>query len=359
MALSIPLVWADEHRLHEPSAEIWVGVRTPAAELPARADAIRATLVEAGAEVVAATPHDDGPVEAVHDPALLAFLASAWTEWEAAGLPDDPGQDQVVPYIFPHPGLMAGLEPLVPAATWARPGAFCFDTMTLIGRDTWQAARAAADAALTAADLLAEGVPIAYACCRPPGHHVTRSAYGGSCYLNNAAIAAQQLRERGAARVAIIDIDAHHGNGAQSIFWERNDVLTTSVHIDPATGWFPHFLGGASERGQGVGHGSNLNVPLPPGARDDDWLRAVAELVQTARSSGAEALVLALGVDAAGGDPESPLDVTVRGFRDAGRLIGQHGLPIVVVQEGGYDLASIGGLVLATLEGLEEGHGNG
>ncbi len=176
----------------------------------------------------------------------------------------------------------------------------------------------------------------------------------------------QQRRHRGPApprsaarrRVAIVDIDAHHGNGAQSIFWERNDVFTASVHVDPATGWFPHFLGGASERGGGDGLGSNLNVPLPPGTRDDEWLRAVAELVQAARSSGAEALVLALGVDAAGGDPESPLDVTVRGFREAGRLIGQHGLPIVVVQEGGYDLASIGGLVLATLEGLQEGHGN-
>jgi acetoin utilization deacetylase AcuC-like enzyme len=358
MALSLPLVWADEHRLHEPSAEIWVGVRTPAAELPARADAIRATLLEAGATEVAAVPHDDAPLEAVHDPGLLAFLASAWADWEAAGLPTDPGQDQVVPYIFPHPGLLGGLEPQVPAATWARPGAFCFDTMTLIGPGTWAAARAAADAALTAADLVAGGAPLVYACCRPPGHHVTRTAYGGSCYLNNAAIAAQQLRAGGAARVAVIDIDAHHGNGAQSIFWERNDILTASVHVDPATGWFPHFLGGETERGSGDGLGSNLNVPLPPGARDDEWLRAVDVLVQTARSIGAEALVLALGVDAAGGDPESPLDVTVRGFRQAGRLLGQHGLPIVVVQEGGYDLASIGGLVLATLEGLQEGHGN-
>lgn len=358
MTLSIPLVWADDHRLHEPSAEIWVGVRTPAAELPARAEAIRLAVLGAGATEVAASPHGDAPIEAVHDPDLVAFLASAWADWVAAGLPDDPGQDQVVPYIFPHPGLMGGLEPMVPAATWARTGAFCFDTMTLIGPGTWQAARAAADAALTAAELVSAGAPAAYACCRPPGHHVTRSAYGGSCYLNNAAIAAQHLRALGAARVAIVDIDAHHGNGAQSIFWERNDVLTASVHVDPATGWFPHFLGAAVERGGGQGVGSNLNVPLPPGARDDDWLRAVAELAQAARASGAEALVLALGVDAAGGDSESPLDVTERGFREAGRLIGQHGLPVVVIQEGGYDLASIGGLVLATLQGLQEGQGN-
>ncbi len=215
MALSIPLVWSDDHRLHEPDAEIWVGVRTPAAEVPARAEAIRAALVGAGAEVVTAVRHDDSALEAVHDPGLLAFLASAWRDWEAAGLPEDPGQNRVVPYIFPHPGLVGSIEPLVPTATWARPGAFCFDTMTLIGPGTWEAARAAADVALTAADLVAAGATAAYACCRPPGHHVTRGAYGGSCYVNNAAIAAQRLRELGAARVGIVDIDAHHGNGAQ------------------------------------------------------------------------------------------------------------------------------------------------
>ena len=352
MALSIPVVWADEHRLHEPEAEIWVGVRTPATELPARADAIRETLEAAGADVVAAEPHDDAALEAVHDPALLAFLASVWREWEAAGLPDDPGQDRVVPYVFPHPGLLGGLDPLVPAATWARPGAFCFDTMTLIGPGTWEAARAAADAALTAADLVSGGARLAYACCRPPGHHVTRSAYGGSCYLNNAAIAAQRLRGLGADRVGIVDIDAHHGNGAQSIFWERADVFTGSVHVDPATGWFPHFLGTAAERGTGEGLGANLNVPLPPGAGDGDWLRAVAEIAQAARNQGAEAVVLALGVDAAGGDPESPLQVTRAGYCEAGVVVANLGLPCAVVQEGGYDLASIGSLVLATLEGL-------
>ncbi len=355
MALSIPLVWSDDHRLHEPAAEIWVGVKTPAAEVAARAEAIRATLVAAGADVVTAVRHDDAAVEAVHDRGLVAFLARAWRDWDAAGLPEDPGQDSVVPYIFPHPGMMGGIEPLVPAAVWARPGAFCFDTMTPIGPGTWEAARAAADTALTAADLVAAGATAAYACCRPPGHHVTHAAYGGSCYLNNAAIAAQRLRELGAARVGIVDVDAHHGNGAQEIFWERNDVFTCSVHVDPATGWFPHFLGGAGERGGGPGRGANLNVPLQPGAGDRDWLAAVAEIAQAARNNGCEALVLALGVDAADADPESPLRVTRAGYREAGAIVANHGVPCVVVQEGGYDLASIGGLVLATLEGLEEG----
>ena len=355
MALTLPLVWSDAHRLHEPGGEIWVGVRTPGTEVAARADAIREVLAAAGAPVVPAVAHERACLEAVHDGALLRFLEGAWEAWEAASLPHDPGQDRVVPYVFPLPGLLNGRSPLEPAATWARTGAYCFDTMTLIGPGTWKAARGAADAALTAADLVAGGAGAAYACCRPPGHHVTRSVYGGSCYLNNSALAAERLRGHGFDRVAIVDIDAHHGNGAQEIFWHRPDVFTGSVHVDPATGWFPHFLGTADERGDGGGRGANLNVPLPPGAGDSDWVRAVAEVTQAARNNGAEAIVLALGVDAAGGDRESPLDVTASGFRQAGRIVGAHRLPVVVVQEGGYDLGAIGGLVLATLEGLEEG----
>ena len=355
MSLSIPVVWSDACRMHEPQGEIWVGVPTPAADVPARIDVIREALVAAGAEIVQAVVHDESAIASVHDEALLAFLASASRDWEAAGLPDDPGQDRVVPYIFPHPGLMGALAPLVPAATWARPGAFCFDTMTLIGPGTWEAALGAADAALTAAELVSGGRRAAYACCRPPGHHVTRSAYGGSCYLNNAAVAAQELRRLGAARVGIVDIDAHHGNGAQSIFWDRDDVFTGSVHVDPETGWFPHFLGTAAERGIGSALGSNLNVPLPPGTGDADWLRGVAEITRAACSNGAEALVLALGVDAAAGDQESPLQVTRAGYGEAGRIVRATGLPCVVVQEGGYDLDSIGELVLATLEGLDAG----
>jgi acetoin utilization deacetylase AcuC-like enzyme len=397
MALRMPMVWSDLHRLHEPGGEIWVGVRTLGTEVAARADEIRATLVAAGAPVVDAQRYDDSALLAVHSRELLDFLSTAWTEWVAAGLPDDPGQDRVVPYIFPAVGLVPEGEPLLPAATWARTGFFCFDTMTLIGPGTWEAARAAADAALTAVDLVAgadscqsradfstpvpggrqtgtvpkraKSVPVspqsvrgasrvAYACCRPPGHHVTRSLYGGSCYLNNAAIAAQRFREHGVERVALVDIDAHHGNGAQAIFWDRGDVFTVSVHIDPAAGWFPHFLGLAHERGGGSGRGANFNLPLPPGAGDALWLEAVREAVRAARNHGVEALVVALGVDAVASDPESPLQVTEDGYREAGRILGGCGLPTVVVQEGGYDLAAIGGLVLATLEGVEEGLAN-
>jgi acetoin utilization deacetylase AcuC-like enzyme len=261
---------------------------------------------------------------------------------------EEAGQDEVVGYIFPTPGLLAGLEPRVPVALSARTGAWCFDTMTAVGPGTWEAARGAVDAALTAADLALGGAPVAYACCRPPGHHVTRSAFGGSCYLNASAITARYLRDRGMERVAIVDVDAHHGNGAQSIFWNREDVLTASVHVDPGAGWFPHFLGFAEESGP-----SNLNFPLPPGSGDALWLAAVDRVAATAEEHESEALVVALGVDAAADDPNSPLAVTEAGYREAGRRLGALGLPTVVVQEGGYVLETIGPLVRATLEGFE------
>jgi acetoin utilization deacetylase AcuC-like enzyme len=227
--------------------------------------------------------------------------------------------------------------------------------MTLIGPGTWDAARAAVDSALTAVDLVAAGAPYAYACCRPPGHHVCRACYGGSCYLNNSAAAAAALSDRLGGPVAVLDIDAHHGNGTQEIFYDRGDVLVGSVHVDPGAGWFPHFVGFADETGSGDGASANKNLPLAPGAGDEPWLDAVNELAEWARTAGATSLVVPLGVDAAPGDPESPLRVSAAGFRRAGRLLGGLGLPTVLVQEGGYDLESLGQLVREALLGVEEG----
>ncbi len=354
MALRLPVVWTDAHRLHDPGAEIWVGVRAPATEVAERAELIRAELSEAGARLVSAEPHADDALLAVHAEELVGYLRVAWSEWERAGLAADPGQDRVVPYFFRHPGLTGSLEPREPVAPWARPGMHCFDTMTLVGPGTWEAARGAVDAALTAADLVLAGERVAYACCRPPGHHVTRTVYGGSCYLNNASVAAEHLRREGVARVAVLDIDAHHGNGAQSIFWERGDVFTGSLHVDPGAGWFPHVLGFADERGGGPGEGANLNLPLPPATEDADWLAALDVLVEAAREHASDALVVPLGVDAATGDPEAPLAVSAAGLREAGRRLGGLGLPTVLVQEGGYDLEVIGLLVREVLEGFEE-----
>jgi acetoin utilization deacetylase AcuC-like enzyme len=354
MALAMPVVWSDRHRLHDPGGEVWVGVRIPGTELPARAEAIHAALADAGARFVDAQPQPDDALLAVHDDALIEYLASAWDDWETAGLPEDPGQDRVIPYVFAHRGLSDA--PAIPTAPAARAGYFAYDTMTLIGPGTWEAARAAVDVAVTAADLVLAGAPAAYACCRPPGHHATRTSFGGSCYLNNTAAAAARLRAGLDGSVAVIDVDAHHGNGTQAVFYERGDVLVGSVHVDPGAGWFPHFVGFAGETGAGAGEGANRNVPLRPATADDGWLAAVADLGAWARD--ADALVIALGVDAASGDPESPLEVTAEGFGAAGRALGALGVPTVVVQEGGYDLDTIGGVVCEFLTGLEEGtHG--
>ncbi|HET7449207.1 MAG TPA: histone deacetylase family protein [Gaiellaceae bacterium] len=337
----LPFVWSDECLRHEPGAEIWIGVRTPATELPERALRIREALLAAGAREVPAAAHPDDALLAVHDPALVEFLRTAWDEWAALGLPND----RVVPYVFAREELTSGRPAPKPAAVWARPGRFAYDTMTLIGPGTWEAARGAVDCALTAVELVAGGERVAYACCRPPGHHVTRSLYGGSCYLNNSAVAAAALLERVGGPVAIVDIDAHHGNGTQELFRGRADVRTASVHVDPGEGWFPHFLGFAAENDE-----SNLNLPVAPGSGDEPWVAAVGEAAGFA--AGARALVVALGVDAATADPESPLAVTHDGYGEAGRILGSLGAPTVVVQEGGYDLGTIGDLVVATLEGF-------
>jgi acetoin utilization deacetylase AcuC-like enzyme len=349
MPARMPIVWSDDHALHAPRTEIWVGIATPAVELPARAEAIRAELERAGHPLVHAEPHPDAALAAVHDPGLLEYLEGAWEQWDAAGLRADPGQEEVVPYFFAHTELLGAVAPALPVAAWARPGRFAFDTMTPIGRGTWTAARGAADAALTAADLVLGGARAAYACCRPPGHHVTRAAYGGACYLNNAAIAAAHLRAALGGPVALLDVDAHHGNGAQAIFGATGDVVTGSVHVDPAAGWFPHFLGFAGDDGARA----NRNVALAPGSGDDAWVAALCELADWAAAYRPRALVVALGVDAAAGDPESPLRVTADGFRAGGRALGALGLPTVLVQEGGYDVATIGPLVRAALEGTQ------
>ncbi len=345
------VVWSPETRRHAPGAEIWVGVRTPGTEVAERVDRILAALEEAGGfDVRTATAHDDDALLAVHDVALVRHLAGVAREWADSGIPELVGQDRVVPYMFATDQMLSGLPGRLPAAVHARAGWYCYDTMTLVGAGTWEAARAAVDCALTAVDLVLAGeTHSSYALCRPPGHHVTRSAYGGSCYLNNAAVAAQALRAGGHARVAVVDVDAHHGNGTAAIFYDRADVFYGSVHVDPGAGWFPHVVGFGDETGVGAGEGTTLNVPLAPGAGDDDWLTAVVSVVERVAEFGPTALVVSLGVDAAAVDPESPLDVTASGYRRAGELVAALELPTVHVQEGGYDLGSLGELVVAFL----------
>jgi acetoin utilization deacetylase AcuC-like enzyme len=348
----LPVVWDENCLRHDPAGEVWLGIWDAGTELPERASRLLAAITAAGASVRPARRHPDQALLAVHDAALLEHLATIWTRWEAGGYPGQHGRPRVVPYVFPTEGLLAGLPARIPAAVHAQAGRFCYDTMTLVGPGSWEAIRAAADAALTAADLVSDGAQLAYALVRPPGHHAGRASYGGSCYLNNAAIAAAALRSAGAGRVAILDLDAHHGNGTQAIFYDQPDVFYGSLHVDPGAGWFPHFVGFATETGSGAGLGTNRNLPLPPGTGDAGWLAGVAALGEAVTDFGPDAIVVSLGVDAAAADPESPLRVTAGGYRQAGALIRALGRPVVAVQEGGYDLPSLGPLAVATLAAL-------
>lgn len=346
---AVPVVWSPETRRHDPRHEVWVGVATEGTERAERVDAILDALAAAGHHLIEATPQPDDALAAVHDAELLAFLRTAAERWAAGPYADLVGQERVVPYLFPTPAMTGGLPARPAVAIHADAGRFAYDTMTLVGPGTWEAARAAADCAMHAADLVTNGARLAYALCRPPGHHATHAGFGGSCYLNNAAIAAEQLQRLGAGTVGIVDLDAHQGNGTAAIYYHRADVRYGSVHVDPGAGWFPHVVGYADETGTGPGAGATRNLPLPEGTGDGPWLAAVAELA--AWVSDCDALVVSLGVDAAADDPESPLLVTADGYREAGRLLGATGLPAVVVQEGGYHLPTLGDLVAAYLAG--------
>jgi acetoin utilization deacetylase AcuC-like enzyme len=347
----LPVVWDRDCLLHDPEGEVWLGVWEAGSELPERATALLEAVTSAGAEIVPASAHDDAAILAVHEAALVEHLATVWADWDAAGYVSEHGRRRVVPYVFPTDALLSGQPLRSPPALHGRLGRFCYDTMTLVGPGTWRAVRAAADAALTAADLVAGGARAAYALCRPPGHHAGPAGYGGSCYLNNAAIAAQALRQAGAERVAVLDLDAHHGNGTQAIFYGRGDVYVGSLHVDPGAGWFPHYIGYAGERGSGEGLHANRNLPLAPGTGDAIWLEAVDVLCEDVSAHRAEALVVSLGLDAAASDPESPLQVSTEGYRRAAERAGGLG-PAVVVQEGGYDLAALGELIVAALVGF-------
>ena len=230
-------------------------------------------------------------------------------------------------------------------------GERCADTITVILDGTWTAVQAAAHAAATAARLLAGGADLVFAAVRPPGHHAGRATYGGSCFLNNAAIAAQYLVSED-RRIAIVDLDAHHGNGTQEIFYERADVFYGSIHADPALE-YPYWSGFADERGAGPGQDSNRNIPLPSGSGDDAWLAALDGLLGDVDAFAPDVIVVSLGVDALADDPNSDLALTPDAFGSAGRSLAALGHPLLCVLEGGYVLGLLGPTVLAFLQAAE------
>ncbi len=328
--------WDPVQRAHAPRFFLQRGQVRPNLETPARADALLGGLATLGIVPDLPPPADRGALLAVHDPAYLDFLAGAPAEWAAL---DDAGPE-LVPNIHPSPEMLA--QDAQPGGLIGRLGWYTADTSCPIGPATWSAACAAAACAVAAADAVSGG-GVAYALARPPGHHAYAARAGGHCYLNNTAIAAARLRAGGAARVGVLDIDSHHGNGTQGVFWDRADVRTASVHGDPA-GYYPWYVGHAGERGPAD---ANLNIPLPRGTEDGPWLAAIAHALEWLGD--VDALVLALGFDASIDEPLAFLRIGDDGFARAAALVAARRLPTVVVQEGGYNTATLGPLLARTL----------
>ena len=339
-------VHSEKHRLHAPTGEISGGEMVTPFESPFRAELILDAVREAGLGPVI-EPESFGieAVLAVHDPAYVDFLRSAWRRWTEAGY-----AGEAIPTCFPA----RRMAQRPPEEIDGLLGYYAFAAETAIMSGTWEAALAASHCALTGARLLNAGERGAFALCRPPGHHAARDLFGGYCFLNHAAIAAQALRDAGAARVAVLDVDFHHGNGTQDIFYDRGDVLFASLHGDPAEA-FPHFLGFADETGAGAGEGSTANYPLPRGTGYGPWSQALADALARIRTFGAEALVVSLGVDTYEKDPISFFKLTSDDFTRYGETLGRLGLPTLFCMEGGYGVPEIGLNAANVLRGFEQG----
>jgi acetoin utilization deacetylase AcuC-like enzyme len=335
-------VFSDLSRGHDPKRFVLRGKFAPGEERPERAERLMDGLRAGGHALVEAETFGQGPRLGVHTVDYLRFLEEAAAEWQT--LAD--ASDEVLGNV--HPVRRAGT---LPTSILGRAGWYMQDMACGIGPATWTAAAAATDVAITAAELVAGGERAAYALCRPPGHHAYRDIAGGHCFLNNTAIAAQHLRGRH-ARVAILDIDIHHGNGTQAIFYDRADVLTVSVHADPSV-FYPYFWGYPHERGEHAGEGFNLNLPIPRGAPDEVFLAAIRQSVATIAAFMPGVLVVALGLDASADDPFGGAKVTTAGFHGAGEIIGRIGLPTLFVQEGGYLSDTLGLNLQAVLGGFE------
>ncbi len=325
-----------QHELHAPAYEFFRGERVPCFETPARAEIVHNELLARGHEIRTPTVDSSDVLRQVHTPRYLAFLESAWEQWLAL----DPGNAELQPFpsTWPVRTLRSDVEP---DDFIARLGLYSMDNESPMVAGTWAAAKAGADAAASAAALVASGERSAFCAMRPPGHHAGADFMGGYCFLNNAAVAAQALRGHGCARVAILDVDYHHGNGTQSIFYDRPDVLYVSIHGDPRTE-YPFYLGHADETGEGPGHGFNLNLPLPAGSQPAAWFSALDVACARVDRYRADVLVVSLGLDTYAGDPISRFALQADDFRRLGAQLRRLGLPTVLILEGGYATAELG-----------------
>ena len=340
--------FSDQHERHAPEHEFFRGERVPCFESPARANFVRDELTARGHGLRAPTTDSSAVLQQVHTPRYLAFLQSAWDDWLA--LDAGNAARQPFPSVWPVRTLRSDVEP---ANFVARLGLYSMDNGSPMAAGTWAAAKAGADAAVSAAMLLAAGERSVFCATRPPGHHAGADFMGGYCFLNNAAVAAQALRAQGSARVAIVDVDYHHGNGTQSIFYSRADVLFVSLHGDPRTE-YPFYLGHADETGEGAGAGFNLNLPLPAGSSVAAWFAALEVACTRIDRHQADALVVSLGLDTFAGDPISTFALQSADFTRLGARLRRLGLPTVFVLEGGYAAAELGVNAANVVDGFEQ-----
>lgn len=340
-------IYTADHRLHAPKAELGFGRFAPPTENPERAERILAEIEQRKlGPVLPPESFDLAPIRRVHEAGLVDFLESAHRDWTArfgAEAPD------AVPMSWPIPGMRR----LEPSSITGKLALYALDSSTAITATSWSAARAAADVAMTAQRLVAAGERAVFALCRPPGHHATRANYGGYCFLNNAAIAAEAFRAAGAERVAILDVDYHHGNGTQAIFYGRADVMFVSLHAAPETD-YPYFSGYADEAGEAKGEGFNANYPLKRGTAWNGYGPALAHALGRIRIFAPAVLVVSLGVDTFEGDPIGGFKIQSDDYRRIGEAIAGLGRPTLFVMEGGYALAELGTNVANLLEGFEQ-----
>lgn len=338
-------VQTDRHQLRNVKTELHGGLLVPPFECPARVDRIlsRVKLVNLG-EVI--EPRDFGmdPIRRIHDAGFLDFLATCWTDWQAAGF-----KGEAMANVWPA----RRMRETPPKFIDGKIGYYALAAETAIGDGTWEAALASANVALTAQAVMAEGADSAFALCRPPGHHATSDMFGGYCFINNAAVAAQAFLDQGASRVAILDVDFHHGNGTQDIFYGRDDVLFLSLHGQPEDA-FPYFLGYADETGKAGGEGFTANYPLPPGTGYAAWEEALKTALARIDAYGPDVVVISLGVDTFKDDPISFFKLDSDDYKRYGKRIAGLNRPTLFVMEGGYAVDEIGINAVNVLTGFED-----
>ena len=337
-------VFSEKHALRDSKTELYGGELVAPFECPVRAEHILQRVRSVGlGGIIAPQQFDIEAVQRIHDTDFIRFLENCWGEWSACGY-----KGEAIATCWPA----RGMQQRIPEHIEGKLGYYAMAAETAISNGTWEAARASVDVALTAQAAMRDGAREAFALCRPPGHHAASDMFGGYCFINNAAVAAQAFLDQGAERVALLDVDFHHGNGSQAIFYDRADVMFLSLHGDPRDA-FPHFLGYADETGQGAGEGYNHNYPMGPGTSFKTWGEALADACRKIANYSPDALVVSLGVDTFEHDPISFFKLASDDFKRYGATIAGLKLPTLFVMEGGYAVEEIGINAVNVLQGYE------